>query len=133
MKNKKKYYVAIAVFIAVFCTLSFSQFYDGYKTDHTITSQIEESLKANCNCETVSKDMYSKGIQYSMDEGFSIEKVSFILKNCTFKSLEAEAQRIHKMLLSDVDDIKTFNLITLEIISEDRHNTVTIKNGKLEF
>ena len=131
MKNKK-FYIPIAIFIAVFCVGMAKGFYKEYKADEIIVDKIEVSLNSNCNCETITKDMYSKGVQYSNDEGFSIEKVSFSLTNCEFTSLKEEANRIQQFLEKDVEDLCKFNLVTLDIISEDSHDTVTIRNGKLE-
>lgn len=131
MKHKKTF--VITVFIAVFGILTFDNYYDAYKADQTIANQIEQALNSNCDCETISKDMYSKGIQYSKKEGFSVEKVSFSLTNCRFTSLKDEANRIHGILSNEVVGFDTFSLITLDVISEDRHDTVSIRNGKLEI
>lgn len=131
MQNKLKFFVVI--FIAILGINLWDNYYDAYKTEQEITIRIEDSLNANCDCETISKDMYSKGIQYSKGDGFSVEKVSFVLKNCSFNSFEEEKRRIHKMLLEDVDDLKSFNLVSLDIISANRHDTVTIRNGELEL
>ena len=132
MKNKKLY-IPIAIFIAVFCVGMAKGFYKTYKADEIIVDKIETTLKANCNCETITKDMYSKGVQYSKDEGFSVEKVSFSLINCEFSTLKEEANRIQQVLESEVEGLCTFSLVTLDVISENRHDTVTIRNGKLEI
>jgi len=131
--KKRIIYISIVILIGAFLVGLFSAFYDSHTADEITVNEIEVALNTHCNCESISKDMYSKGIQYSKTKGFSVEHVSFSLTNCKYKSLQKEAHRIHQLLVNDVASIENFNLISLDIISEDRHETVTIKNGQLEI
>ncbi|WP_179353457.1 hypothetical protein [Winogradskyella vidalii] len=131
--KKRIIYISIAMAIGAFLVGVFSAFYDSYTADEITVNQIEASLNTHCHCESISKDMYSKGVQYSNVKGFSVEHVSFSLMNCKYESLQKEANRIHQLLVNDVESLENFNLISLDIISEDRHDTITIKNGQLEI
>ena len=131
--KKKSIYIPIAILSGVLLVGLFSGFYKTHKSDEIMINKIETSLNSNCNCETITKDTYSKGVQYSKNDGFSVEKVSFSLTNCKYVSLQEEATRIHQFLKNDVESIKNFNLISLDIISANRHDTITIKNGQLEI
>lgn len=131
--KKRIIYISVIILIGAFLVGLFSAFYDSHREDEITINQIETSLNAHCNCDSISKDMYSKGVQYSKTEGFSVAHVSFSLINCKYESLQKEANRIHQLLVNDVESLKNFNLISLDIISDDRHETVTIKNGQLEI
>lgn len=104
--------------------------FDSVKTDSENTQKIQNILKENCNCESIEKSMYAKGVQYNNDQGFTTEKVDFTLTNCQYENLREEGERIAKRL--NKESFATFNLITLDFISDEKQETITIKNGKIQ-
>jgi hypothetical protein len=104
--------------------------FDSVKTDSENTQKIQNILKENCNCESIEKSMYAKGVQYNNDQGFTTEKVDFTLTNCQYENLREEGERIAKRL--NKEGFATFNLITLDFISDEKQETITIKNGKIQ-
>lgn len=99
-------------------------------SDRADVIKIQTILEDNCNCESIEKSMYAKGVQYSNAEGFTTEKVDFVLTNCTFDNLSQEGARISKLLKEEA--LETFNLITLEFVSDNTQETLIIKNGKVQ-
>jgi hypothetical protein len=104
--------------------------FDSVKTDSENTQKIQSILNENCNCESIEKSIYAKGVQYSNNQGFTTETVDFILTNCKYDTLNEEGERIAKIL--NKEGFATFNLITLDFISDEKQETITIKNGKIQ-
>lgn len=100
------------------------------KSDRANVAKIQTILEDNCNCDSIEKSMYAKGVQYSNAEGFTTEKVDFVLTNCIFDNLSQEGERISIALKAE--ELETFNLITLEFVSDNTQETLTIKNGKVQ-
>lgn len=100
------------------------------KTDRNSVVEIQSILENHCNCESIEKSMYAKGVQYSTDQGFTTEKVDFVLTNCIYENLNEEGEHIAKLL--NAEGLETFSLITLEFISDEKQQTITIKNGKIQ-
>lgn len=95
--------------------------------DHVL--KIQSILEDQCDCESIEKSMYAKGIQYSRTEGYTTEKVDFTLTNCNYDNINKEGEQIVKQL--NAVGLETFNLITLDFISEEKQETIIIKNGKI--
>lgn len=103
-----------------------------FKSNKDSVSQIQNILESTCECEAIEKSMYAKGVQYSSEEGFTTEKVDFILKNCNYDDLEEEGERIAIALKEH--GLEKFSLITLEFISNNKkQETAVFRNGKLQY
>lgn len=104
----------------------------GFTANNKLVSTIETTLQKNCKCEIVKSDISAVGIQFSMEEGFSNSKASYILENCTFStSIENEATRLHTILNNDIKNYKSLDLITFQFKSSNHIKTVKFKNGFL--
>ena len=135
MKTKK-----ISIFFLVFVCLGMAAFKSGkivgitvmksFKTEKNNVIKIETILEDLCDCERIKKDIYAKGVQYSSEEGFTTEKVDFTLSNCKYGNLKEEGERIAKSL--NEEGLKSFDLITLDFISDEKQETIIIKNGKIQ-
>lgn len=100
------------------------------KTDNDSISKIQNILEDHCNCESIEKNMYAKGVQYSSDQGFTTEKIDFTLTNCEYDNLNEEGITLVKLF--NAAGLETFNMITLDFISQEKQETVIIKNGKIQ-
>lgn len=101
-----------------------------FKTEKNNVIKIQNILENLCDCERIKKDIYAKGVQYSNEEGFTTEKVDFALTNCKYENLKEEGERIAKSL--NEEGLKSFDLITLDFISDEKQETIIIKNGKIQ-
>jgi len=129
---KQKLILALAVFFSLTIVFSLDSYLDSYNEDQLAIRKIENLLKENCDCEDVSIDMYSKGIQFDTKGNFSTEKVEYVLKNCKYKSLKVEAAKINSILKNEIKDFEEFDSIELNFISEEKHEMVTINNGQIK-
>ena len=103
---------------------------DSFKNDGDNIVRIQTILQDTCNCESIEKSMYSKGIQFDKEQGFSTEKAEFVLTNCKYDNLNDEANRIANQLKAE--GLETFNLLALDFISEKKQETITIKHGNVQ-
>ena len=100
------------------------------KSDNRLTASIEKTIQQNCDCESVEKNISSRGIQFSKVDGISNQTASFILKNCKYEiSAKEEAKRINEHLKASVDNYEAIDLIELSFNSEEHLELVKIKNG----
>lgn len=100
------------------------------KSDNRLISSIEETIKQNCDCESVEKDISSIGIHFSKEDGISNQTASFTLTNCEYKStVMEEAQRINEHLNKAVENYDSIDLIELTFESRGETELVQIKNG----
>lgn len=129
---KKIKQIVIGILVAGFVIIAVKGFYNTYKTDYNTTDVVLKTLEDNCDCEDISKSMYTKGIQFSKDDGFTTEKADFKLVNCKYSNFNNEVSRIESLLQNEVENISNFNQITLDFVSNDKHETVIIKNGKIQ-
>lgn len=90
---------------------------------------IEIVLTENCKCESVNQFIYSRGIQFSKEDGISTEKAEFELVNCTYENINTEVARLNKILADNVEGYKELDLLNLEFVGAEKHETFTIKNG----
>ncbi|MDX1761683.1 MAG: hypothetical protein R3218_05970, partial [Christiangramia sp.] len=89
-------------------------------------------LQQNCNCEIISSDVSSVGIQFSVEYGFSNSMAGYVLENCTFStSIETEAMRLNDMLKRDIENYDSLDLITFQFKNSTQHKTVKFKAGCL--
>lgn len=96
------------------------------------TSAIEQTIKDNCNCESVSKEHAFVGIQFSKEDGFTEQKASYILKNCEYEgSATQETQRLNEHLQVSVENYESLDLIELSFQSNYKNELVKIKHGKI--
>ena len=101
-----------------------------FKADNDNISKIQSILEDHCNCESIEKNMYAKGVQYSSDRGFTTEKIDFKLTNCEYDNLNEQGASLIKLF--NAEGLETFNMITLDFISDEKQETITIKNGKIQ-
>lgn len=94
------------------------------------TVKIQTILENNCNCDTIEKGIHATGIQFSKSDGFSTEKVDFTLTNCEYNNLKEEGNRIAQLLQKE--GMSDYNLITLDFISNDKQETLNIRDGKIQ-
>jgi len=93
---------------------------------------IHQALSKHCDCEDVNQFIYAYGAQFSKSDGFSTEKAEYQLTNCTYDNLDQEAARINAILIEEVVDYKDLDLLKLEFVGPEKHETVTIKNGVIQ-
>ncbi|PTX45131.1 hypothetical protein C8P64_1121 [Christiangramia gaetbulicola] len=104
----------------------------GVMANNKLVNAIETKLQKNCNCEIVSSDVSSVGIQFNVEDGFSNSKASFILENCAFPlSVEHEAIRLNDMLKRDIENYDSLDLITFHFKNSDQQKPVKFKEGCL--
>jgi len=103
-----------------------------FKKDHDTTDQIQSVLEEHCNCEKIEKTMYAKGVQYSNNDGFTTEKVEYQLINCEYTNFNQEVERVDQVLGDEVEGFEGFDQITLDFVSENHHQKVTIKEGIIQ-
>lgn len=102
------------------------------KANFRSTSAVEQTIKDNCNCESVSKEHAFVGIQFSKEDGITAEKVSYVLKNCEYDgSATQEAQRLNEHLQVSVENYESLDLIELSFQSNYKRELVKIKHGKI--
>ena len=130
--KKGKLTIGLSVFIAVFIVSMIDAYRDNYKKDQIAINQIEAIIEENCNCKEVTLDMYSQGIQFDKSGNFSTESVEYVLKNCQYESVELEAKKINYLLNKEVKDYAKFDHVELTFISDQKHETVIINNGKIK-
>lgn len=106
--------------------------YAGFKSHSGTTGAIYKSLEQHCNCNTIEIDYSAYGLQFSSEDGVTGQKASYILKDCP-ENLEAqtEAERLHTILLNNVDRYEQLDRVTFQIIANNTTYETTIKNGKL--
>ena len=127
---KKKKLIIVFVLFGVVGFMVGKTVLGSVRSDNDNIDKIQNILEDHCNCESIEKNIYAKGVQYSNDQGFTTEKIDFTLTNCNYESINEEGARIVKVLNSK--GLETFNLITLDFISEEKQETVIIKNGKIQ-
>ncbi len=93
---------------------------------------IKNVLSENCECEAVNQFMYSKGIQFSKEDGLSTEKVEYELVNCKYDNILNEVDRINKLLGSEVKGYADVDLLKLEFVGAEKHENFIIKNGVIQ-
>lgn len=128
---KKGIQIAIAIFIAVFAVGMAKGFIN--QKDKNVSKNILQVLKNNCSCKDIKLTMFSEGLQFSKTDGFSKEKADYQLTDCDFLNFKEEAKRICQLLKNEVEDLKDFDLITLDFLSNAEYKTITIENGKLNY
>ncbi len=102
------------------------------KSDNRLTASIEKTIQQNCDCESVEKNISSRGIQFSKVDAISYQTASFILKNCKYEiSAKEEAKRINQHLKASVNSYEAIDLIELSFNSEEHLELVKIKNGTI--
>ncbi|WGD35681.1 hypothetical protein [Olleya sp. YS] len=126
LKHKKTFFISI--FISILTVSIIKGFYDNQKKGSKVAEDILTVLNENCDCKEVTQSLYSLGLQYSWNDGFSTEKAEYQLTDCTYLDFNNEVKRIDKLLQSKVKGIKDFNLITLDFIDKGQRKSVSINN-----
>lgn len=104
----------------------------GFTANNKLVSTIETTLQQNCDCEIVKSDISAMGIQYSVDDGLSNSKASYILENCMFStSIETEAIRLNDILKKDIENYHSLDLITFQFKNSNQIKTLKFKDGCL--
>jgi len=102
------------------------------KSDKRLTFSIEKTIEENCNCESVAKNIFTVGIQFSKEDGITNKTASYTLKNCKYKgSAIEEASRINKGLKASVKNYESVNIIELRFKSYGQEDLVKIKDGSI--
>lgn len=133
MKLKKPVKLIFIMIIAGSIGLTFGfGVAQGVMANNKLVNAIETKLQKNCNCEIVSSDVSSVGIQFNVEEGFSNSAAGYVLENCTFSSsIETEAIRLNDMLKRDIENYDSLDLITFHFKNSDQQKTVKFKEGCL--
>lgn len=92
------------------------------------SSAILKVLKSNCKCDQINQFLYAKGLEIS-DKGSSTETAEYELKNCDYKDLRKEANRINQILLNEVDGYEDIDRFTMEFVDKNSIKFITISNG----
>ncbi|CAL2102989.1 conserved protein of unknown function [Tenacibaculum sp. 190130A14a] len=129
MTLKYKLTIAFSVFIATYFVGLLDLYKKEYDKDQFTIQKIKTLLTKNCNCETVSINTYYKGIQFDSKGNFTTEKVEYTLNNCSYKSLNQEAQKINTVLKNNIENYKRFDCIELNFVSAQDHKSISINNG----
>lgn len=133
MKTKNRI-LKISAIVAIFfgsAFLSYS-FVSGLKEHDRTTASMEQVLKEHCHCKDVSIDISSYGIQFN-DEGVSNENVHFLLRDCAITSVKTEAKRVHAILSEKVPSYGTIDIVSFSFLSEEKQETIQVKNGILQL
>lgn len=93
---------------------------------------IEAVLIENCDCESIQTFIYSRGIQFSKDDGLSTEKAEYELRNCKYDVLHKEVLRVNQLLADQVEGYNDLDILKLEFVGKEKHETITIKNGIIQ-
>lgn len=120
----------VGVFAGIFIAGIVTGIKDHIKEDKS--QAIKTVLIDNCDCETINQFMYTKGIQFSKTDGLSTEKVEYELVNCSYDNINKEVNRINEMLANQVKGYEDVDLLKLEFIGDEKHETFTIKNGFIQ-
>ncbi|QYA24968.1 hypothetical protein G3I01_05395 [Gramella sp. MT6] len=133
MKLRKPVKLIFTIIIAGSIGLTFGfGVAQGIMANNKLVNAIETKLQKNCNCEIVSSDVSSVGIQFSVEDGFSNSTAGYTLENCTFStSIETEAIRLNDMLKRDIENYDSLDLITFQFKNSYQQSTVKFKEGCL--
>ena len=122
--------IGLAVLIAIpFCFGIYAGF-----TSHTgATGDIITALENECVCEEVSLDISAYGIQFSKTDGVTGDKVSYLLKNCTFEtSAQDFVATFNKQQNDAIDGYADLDLIEYHFHTGEEQQVITVKNGALQ-
>lgn len=117
----------VGLFTGIFITGLVTGIKDHIKEDKS--EAIKTVLTENCDCESVNQFIYAKGIQFSKADGLSTEKAEYELVNCSYDNINEEVNRINKMLVTQVKGYEDVDLLKLEFVGAEKHETFTIKNA----
>ncbi len=104
-------------------------------TDHVMGDKsfaLKQALNEHCNCESVDQIVYLKGAQYSTQDGLSTERAEYQLNACDYEDLQKEVMRLNEVLKKEVHGYDDLDLLKLEFVGAEQHETVIIKNGKVQ-
>jgi len=119
------------IFLALGIGLLFGYSVGSIFESNNRSDTILEVLREASQCDEVNQIIYVKGVQFGK-EGFSTEKGEYQLVGCELSSIEEEAKRLHNILSDKVKDFQEVDLLELEFIKNDQHQTILIKNGKIQ-
>lgn len=122
--------LVVGLFAGVFIAGAISGVKDALSADKS--DAIQAALIDHCECESVTSFIYTKGIHFSKEEGVSTETAEYELKNCTYDNLYKEVARLNLALLEEVEGYDEVDLLKLEFVGADKHETITIKNGVIQ-
>jgi len=117
----------VGLFVGVFIIGAVNGVKDALKADKS--EAIRTTLLKHCDCESINSFIYAKGIQFSKTDGVSNEKAEYELLNCKYENLDQEVERINKLLKSEVEGYEDLDVLKLEYVGKEKHETITIKNG----
>ncbi len=119
------------IFLALGTGLLFGYSVGSILKSNNRSDTILEVLREASQCDEVNQIIYAKGVQFGK-EGLSTEKGEYQLVGCELSSIEEEAKRLHNILSDKVKDFQEVDLLELEFIKNDQHQTIIIKNGKIQ-
>ena len=127
---KKVIKYTLLIIVGLFTGIFIAGFVTGIKEDKS--EAIKTVLLENCDCESVNRFMYAKGIQFGKTDGLSTEKAEYELVNCSYDNVNKEVVRINKMLVHQVKGYEDIDLLKLEFVGAEKHETFTIINGVIQ-
>ena len=102
------------------------------KSESRLTSSIEQSIRKNCDCESVRSEFSAVGLQFSKEDGINNRALEITLENCTVNTkIEKEAARLHEVLKMEVDNYADVDLLILHFQNTNKSETVKIKQGEI--
>ncbi len=119
------------IFLALGIGLLFGYSVGSILKSNNRSDTILEVLREASQCDEVNQIIYAKGVQFGK-EGLSTEKGEYQLVGCELSSIEEEAKRLHNILSDKVKDFQEVDLLELEFIKNNQHQTIIIKNGKIQ-
>lgn len=132
VKKVIKYVVLLIVglFVGVFIAGVISGAKDALSGDKS--EAIKTVLTENCKCESVNQFIYARGIQFNKEDGLSTEKAEYELVNCEYENIDKEVDRLNKVLVEKVKGYEDLDLLKLEFVGAEKHETFTIKNAVIQ-
>jgi hypothetical protein len=107
--------------------------YAGFTSHTGTTGDIITALENECNCEEVSLDISAYGIQFSKTDGVTGDKVSYLLKNCTFETNANDfVAKFNKQQCATIDGYADLDLIEYQFHAGEEQQVITVKNGELQ-
>lgn len=122
--------IIVGLFAGIFIAGLVTGIKDHIKEDKS--EAIKTVLLENCDCDSVNQFIYAKGIQFSKTDGLSTEKAEYELVNCSYDNVNKEVVRINKMLVNQVKGYEDVDLLKLEFVGAEKHETFTIKNAIIQ-
>ena len=88
------------------------------------------SIKAECNCQKVTKSISTHGLTYTKEYGMNLgDTYTFKLQNCQFDNFESNMDGLTQSLKSKIKNFCSSEIVILEIETDEvKEKKVVIEN-----